>query len=101
MFSIREAQFSFVISIQAFEQVKKVFDNKTITEWVEGGNIKLNYQKRSGFGQYGRVRETVIFIMTMVIKYTRKNAQVVTSLQTSSNKSVYKLSTSCVRTACS
>ena len=58
MFSIREAQFSFVISIQAFEQVKKVFDNKTITEWVEGGNIKLNYQKRSGFGQYGRVRET-------------------------------------------
>ena len=33
--------------------------------------------------------------------YTRKNAQVVTSLQTSCNKSVYKLSTSCVRTACS
>ena len=33
--------------------------------------------------------------------YTRKNAQVVTSLQTSCNKSVYKLLTSCVRTACS
>ena len=33
--------------------------------------------------------------------YTRKNAQVVTSLQTSCNKSVHKLSTSCVRTACS
>jgi hypothetical protein len=31
--------------------------------------------------------------------YTRKNAQVVTSLQTSSYKSVRKLSTSCVRTA--
>ena len=35
------------------------------------------------------------------IVYTRKNAQVVTSLQTSCNKSVHKLSTSCVRTACS
>ena len=34
-------------------------------------------------------------------KYTRKNAQVVTSLQTSCNRSVHKLSTSCVRTACS
>ena len=34
-------------------------------------------------------------------RYTRKNAQVVTSLpQTSCNKSVHKLSTSCVRTAC-
>jgi hypothetical protein len=33
--------------------------------------------------------------------YTRKNAQVVTSLQTSCYKSVHKLSTSCVRTACS
>jgi exopolysaccharide biosynthesis protein len=33
--------------------------------------------------------------------YTRKNAQVVTSLQTSCHKSVHKLSTSCVRIACS
>jgi hypothetical protein len=32
---------------------------------------------------------------------TRKNAQVVTSLQTSCYKSVHKLSTSCVRIACS
>ena len=32
--------------------------------------------------------------------YTRKNVQV-TSLQTSCNKSVHKVSTSCVRTACS
>ena len=60
VFSISEARFSFVISIQAYEQVKKVFNNKTTTEWVDGGNIKLNYQKRSGFGQYGRVRETYL-----------------------------------------
>jgi hypothetical protein len=33
--------------------------------------------------------------------YTRKNAQVVTGLQTRCYKSVHKLSTSCVRTACS
>ena len=33
--------------------------------------------------------------------YTRKNAQVVTSLKTSCYKSVHKLLTSCVRTACS
>jgi hypothetical protein len=33
--------------------------------------------------------------------YTRENAQVVTGLQTSCYKSVHKLSTSCVRTACS
>jgi hypothetical protein len=33
--------------------------------------------------------------------HTRKNAQVVTGLQTSCYKSVHKLSTSCVRTACS
>ena len=33
-------------------------------------------------------------------EYTRKNAQVVASLQTSCNKSVHKLSTSCVRIAC-
>ena len=37
----------------------------------------------------------------MYAEYTSKNAQVVTSLQTSCNKSVHKLSTSCVRTACS
>jgi hypothetical protein len=35
-----------------------------------------------------------------MITYT-KNAQVVTSLQTSGYKSVHKLLTSCVRTACS
>jgi hypothetical protein len=56
VFSIRQPRLSFVISIQAYEQVKKVFNNNTVTEWVEGGNIKLNYQKRSGYGQYGRVR---------------------------------------------
>jgi hypothetical protein len=35
------------------------------------------------------------------LHYTRKNAQVVTGLQTSCYKFVHKLSTSCVRTACS
>ena len=35
------------------------------------------------------------------ITYTRKNAQVATELQTSCNKSVDKLLTRCIRTACS
>ena len=39
--------------------------------------------------------------LEQIVDYTHKNAQVVTSLQTSCNKSVHKLSTSCVRTACS
>ena len=36
-----------------------------------------------------------------VLLYTRKNAQVATDLQTSCNKSVHKLLTRCIRTACS
>ena len=39
--------------------------------------------------------------IVFLFNYTRKNAQDVTSLQTSCNKSVHKLLTSCVRTACS
>jgi hypothetical protein len=35
------------------------------------------------------------------LNFTCKNAQVVTGLQTSCYKSVHKLSTNCVRTACS
>ena len=35
------------------------------------------------------------------LPYTRKNAQVATDLQTSCNKSVHKLLTRCIRTACS
>jgi hypothetical protein len=39
--------------------------------------------------------------MIRMFNYTRKNAQVVTGLQTSCYKSVHKLSTSCIHTACS
>jgi hypothetical protein len=49
----------------------------------------------------GRVWLYLIFLFIARLVYTRKNAQVVTSLQTSCYKSVHKLSTSCVRTACS
>jgi hypothetical protein len=41
-----------------------------------------------------------LFSELTVRLYTRKKAQVVTGLQTSYYKSVHKLSTSCVRTAC-
>jgi hypothetical protein len=43
----------------------------------------------------------VLFDVRILDLHTRKNAQVVTSLQTNCYKSVHKLSTSCVRTACS
>jgi hypothetical protein len=45
--------------------------------------------------------DDVMLIAWPSVIYTRKNAQVVTGLQTSCYKSVHKLSTSCVRTACS
>ena len=43
----------------------------------------------------------LVRILLCTINDTCKNAQVVTSLQTSCNKSVHKLSTSCVCNACS
>jgi hypothetical protein len=43
-------------------------------------------------------RQQVVFVKLVP---TRKNAQVVTSLQTSCYTSGHKLSTSCARTACS
>ena len=54
-------------------------------------------------------RTTYIFKVFMLLGrslicfmvYTRKNAQVATDLQTSCNKSVHKLFTRCIRTACS
>ena len=44
----------------------------------------------------------VIFVLRhFAASYTRKNAHVATDLQTSCNKSVHKLLTRCIRTACS
>ena len=45
--------------------------------------------------------EHILLTSCEILTYTRKNEQLVTSLQTSCYKSVHKLSTSCVRTACS
>ena len=47
---------------------------------------------------------TIIRLVAGLFKqdwYTRKNARVATDLQTSCNKSVHKLLTRCIRTACS
>ena len=41
------------------------------------------------------------YVCDICLMYTRKNAQVATDLQTSCNKSVHKLLTRCIRTACS
>ncbi len=50
----------------------------------------------AGFFGFARFKK-----LEPVFYYTRKNAQVVTGLQTSCYKSVHKLSASCVRTVCS
>jgi hypothetical protein len=52
--------------------------------------------------QYGvDCKRAIVAFFETAPGYTRKNAQVVTSLQTSCYTSVHKLSTSCVRIACS
>ena len=56
-------------------------------------------QRQVGDALMGRVFGP--FLRLSVITYTRKNAQVATDLQTSCNKSVRKLFTRCIRTACS
>ena len=50
---------------------------------------------------YFRNARSVHVVSTLHYVYTRKNAQVATELQTSCNKSVHKLLTRCIRTACS
>ena len=49
-------------------------------------------------GLFADLLQVVTFLR---VYYTRKNAQVATDLQTSCNKSVHKLLTRCIRTACS
>ena len=75
------------------------------TMWAAKDRFHQNYNKlfsfcdrRINFHLTGGMQ---IFLGGALAYYTRKNAQVVISLQTSCNKSVHKLSTSCVRTACS
>ena len=54
-FAIGLWRLSFAIDVQAYDQVEKEVDNKTVTEWVDGGKLVLNYQKRSAVGKHGRV----------------------------------------------
>ena len=56
--------------------------------------------KNTAFGRLIIISTLVEKIVNMY-RYTRKNAQVATDLQTSCNKSVHKLLTRCIRTACS
>ena len=67
----------------------------------------LTFEGRLLSRLYGMSREEASdhrnnrYLLFLCFIYTRKNAQLVTSLRTSCYKSVHKLSTSCVRTACS
>ena len=68
----------------------------------EGGDLKCcgaeNLLAPPGFLLAPDQKSWLLLCVTLHI---RKNAQVVTSLQTNCYKSVHKLSTSCLRTACS
>ena len=63
-------------------------------------NTLLNTLRRSALAVFFVVSLSIIRLRRTLL-YTRKNAQVVASLQTSCNKAVHKLSTSYVRTGCS
>ena len=70
-----------------------------------GTQCYTTFKLRFKMVEEAQVQNMYVILTNCKIKwnscYTRKNAHVVTSLQTSCNKSVHKLSTSCVRTACS
>ena len=63
-------------------------------------NGKDIFQLTNAFSR--SISETFLYCCSSTsVDYTRKNAQVATDLQTSCNKSVHKLFTRCIRTACS
>jgi hypothetical protein len=80
--------------------VQKNFDSETI----HSGSYMVHMSQDESCDQnfFLTIKNRLNFIQTFILLIqTRKNAQVVTSLQTSCYTSVHKLSTSCVRTACS
>nr|QIC49960.1 hapless 2 [Actinia equina] len=53
-------QMDFSIHVYAYDQVIKKVGNKTITEWVEGGEIVIGPSVRTGRGKYGRIYASFI-----------------------------------------
>jgi hypothetical protein len=86
------------IKYSGFQFIQDVFCQVPISKFV------LNFRIRSMFMLWSRVTVShgleghAHVKISQLVSNTRKNAQVVTSLQTSCYKSVHKLSTSCVRT---
>jgi hypothetical protein len=52
--------FDFTIWIKAYDQVERVENNKTLIDWVDGGEIELSPTKTGGVGKHGRVGKTWI-----------------------------------------
>ena len=74
----------------------------------QGAKVKFCEHLKCNFQHSGEIypkkfttRIDCIVLRKLKSLYTRKNAQVATGLQTSCNKSVHKLLTRCIRTACS
>ena len=79
------------VYIHVYLKIKyNTIQHNTVSEVMLGSTLGSNLAKLFS-----------LHIATRTSVYTRENAQVVTTLQTSCNKSVHKLSTSCVCTACS
>ena len=57
MHEIDVFSFDFTIWIKAYDQVEKFENNKTLIEWVDGGEIELSPTKTGGVGKHGRVRK--------------------------------------------
>ena len=54
--------FDFTIWVKAYDQVEKIENNKTVIDWVDGGEIELSPTKTGGVGKHGRVGNTGSFL---------------------------------------
>ena len=54
--------FDFTIWVKAYDQVEKIENNKTVIDWVDGGEIELSPTKTGGVGKHGRVRNIGSFL---------------------------------------
>lgn len=78
MNSFTESYRDFTIHVKAYDQVEKVLNNKTVTDYVNGGEIVLSPRRKAGVGKYERVFVVTIacsifdfisFIVVVISRY--------------------------------
>ena len=45
--------------MKAYDQVTKIKGNRTVIDWVDGGQLELSPTKSGGVGKHGRVSTTI------------------------------------------